>query len=49
MPYDEFVKLMEARINNLHTKIEALQENKDLMMQEKMIFEERLQESNYEN
>lgn len=24
MPYDEFIQLMEARINNLHTKIEAL-------------------------
>jgi hypothetical protein len=39
----------ESRAKNLFDKFEVLSENKELIMKERLIFEERMQEVAYEN
>lgn len=43
------MKLLETKARRLIEKVDVLQENKELLMKERMIFEERITEFSYEN
>ena len=43
------MKLLETKARRLVEKVDVLQENKELLMKERMIFEERITEFSYEN
>ena len=47
--FDEAIRYSEMKFKNLLEKIDVLTENKELLMQERMIFEERMTEFSYEN
>eukprot|EP00347_Sterkiella_histriomuscorum_P022602 403337865 len=47
--FDEAIRYSEMKFKNLLEKIEVLTENKELLMQERMIFEERMTEFSYQN
>lgn len=47
--YEDAVRYTDLKFRNLLEKIEVLTENKELLMKERMIFEERMTEFSYEN
>lgn len=46
---EDTLKLLETKARRLIEKVDVLQENKELLMKERMIFEERITEFSYEN
>ena len=46
---EDTLKLLETKARRLVEKVDVLQENKELLMKERMIFEERITEFSYEN
>jgi hypothetical protein len=47
--YEQAINFVDLKFRNYIEKIEVLSENKELLMKERMIFEERMTEFSYEN
>lgn len=47
--YEEAMGYFENRLGSIDEKFEVLVENKELLMQERAVYEERVQEITYEN